>query len=1411
MKKLFTLFMVLSIAGVSMATVTKPTMPATTLTSKEINQAGWYLLEFQKTEQENFVAGHFLTCFETPPSWGYGSFVPLLTLQELTAYNFGQSLVYITPKVTTANAGNQNTVLTSNGFYIAGGSTSELGSASRTESNVFMGWETSGSEAGKRNVFFRTGSNAGQLVPITAYNSSVFGYTSGGNLAFFHVAKIDPYEYGVTPWKVSIEGENASNMRNDLSLTYTGSGNVGHSKVYNNGTFFIDSDITPTSQMFTASTVVGKLAWIEIDSNENTISVTYYDPDLYFSTEVTGSTQNVNLGTFSYSVNGSSTSVKLKTTDATTPASYSISKNSAATLSLSRTYRGFKFNGFYLGEERLGLNPTLSASQLRTVTSDNPVVAKFTAQGDDVTLFYDDDPKSYRIPAIGTTSTGRLIAISDYRHNLDDIGRDNHGTGTLRIDLVYRTSDDNGQTWSAKKILKEGTDVRGNADCGFGDAAIACGDGKIAVFSASGSVMYSNTSASSHNCMARFVSTDNGETWEYSDITDKIIGTDGILPGTYGIFFGSGKLAVDKDFNGTGNTRIYGALLTKDGSSSSHNFVVYSDDLGETWKILGQRTDEVADADEPKVEILPNGQILLSSRRGGGRKFNIFTYGSGDTDKANGIGTWGTAANGCDNGGSNATNGEIFLTKAKTAAGTDTYLLLQSQPKGGTSQYDRRDVTVWYKEISSGETYTVDQIKTGWTQGKQISTQLSSYSTMSLQADGKLAFFFEEAPCYDDNYTKGYCMVYMPLTIESVTNGTYFSVDSDPSAQVTVNYTLSDEQGNTYTGTLSNCPIKDIATTLTTRFPIIITLGSDIEIVQVEDGVYSYKNTVSLPFKVSNADGEYWHNIYFPSNTQSYCPVYWSGSSGAATVQTCTEQWPYGASSFNTKANADKISWAIYSNGNTFSFTFRNKLADKYISVEGKTPVTSGTKNCDYSETGTAFTITPQGATTYTGDYKVGDGTGYLVAWSAGNGYTTYSTNFSHQGGWVKIVEAPEFDTEIATANEHLDKFRDMPGYYTPSDAVSAAKTAMADADNIKLNTLRSYQTLSSSIVLPVSGKFYRLKGSVSNKYAYSKGAGTQMGMSSTESDYQTAGLFYFNGNNTDGFSMLNYNDGYYVYNTHSIGVLGNSTKFVLAEPSSSHIGTLTLYQTTSISGNGRWMYDNGNNATPKVDRNSSYAANNCDWYIEEASGIPVTFKTAGLGYATFNSPVAVQIPENTKAYVCKIGTDGNTLTFYEITSVVDESGEKTIPANTPVLLYNSTVKDAGSDVTVSFPVTTIDTEITNNSFVGTLATEAFSTSDSEKDTYSLRTNTIEGVKKVGFYKKTSGTTLAGFKAWLQTAHQDQVRNFTIYFNGEDDATGIAEALGLDSDKVEVYDLNGRKLSGYQKGINIVNGKKIFK
>ena len=84
------------------------------------------------------------------------------------------------------------------------------------------------------------------------------------------------------------------------------------------------------------------------------------------------------------------------------------------------------------------------------------------------TLYSSDNHKStpYRIPAIAKTSTGRLIAVSDYRHNLDDIGRDKHGTGKMRIDLVARTSDDNGATWSEPVDIADAIYVGVSTDTG---------------------------------------------------------------------------------------------------------------------------------------------------------------------------------------------------------------------------------------------------------------------------------------------------------------------------------------------------------------------------------------------------------------------------------------------------------------------------------------------------------------------------------------------------------------------------------------------------------------------------------------------------------------------------------------------------------------------------------------------------------------------------------------------------------------------------------------------------------------------------------------------------------------------------------------------------------------------------------
>lgn len=564
----------------------------------------------------------------------------------------------------------------------------------------------------------------------------------------------------------------------------------------------------------------------------------YKESKLYVKVEVDGlDADNPNTHLGNIRVNGAGK--KLLTTTGVTQ--YTFNDALTTTVDFARGYRGFELQGFFLNDQNLGKSVTLTEEQKALITEENPLIAKFTTT-DEATLFYDDDEYSYRIPAIATTSTGRIIAVSDYRHNLDDIGRDNHGTGTLRIDLVARYSDDNGATWSEKQTIAEGSGNK-NADgydCAYGDAAIATVGQNVLVMAAAGNVCYPYASASSHNRTVRLFSADNGVTWIKEDISEKLfIGEDALIPNGHAAFFGSGKLAVDEDYNGTGKPRVYGAMLLKNASTTTNIYVIYTDDLGLTWSILGGSTEPIANNDEPKVEILPSGQVLLSVRRGGGRQFNVFTY----TDKSTNAGTWDNNVNGCTNGGNNTCNGEIFCVDAKNEEGATVKLLLQSQPKGGSGLYDRRNVTIWYKEITDA-TYTSEQIASDWTEGLQVSTQLSAYSTMTLQKDGKIAFFFEEAPCYDDNYTKGYCMVYIPLTIEDITKDTYNTVE-----RININ---SYEIATFYANEAVEIPMGVVAYVATTVPEMNGTEGT-IAMSKIEDGIIPARTGVLL----RGAEGTY--------------------------------------------------------------------------------------------------------------------------------------------------------------------------------------------------------------------------------------------------------------------------------------------------------------------------------------------------------------------------------------------------------------------------------------------------------------------------------------------------------------------------------------------------------------------------
>jgi hypothetical protein len=290
-------------------------------------------------------------------------------------------------------------------------------------------------------------------------------------------------------------------------------------------------------------TLVGSLSPAVLKSIADLVDESEADQvQLYIKAEVEGleeSNPNTHFGTVRATSKFGGNSIKLKRSADVATIEYL--ETPTTVIDFTRAYRCFEFLGFFVGEENLGTSFTPDENLKNRVNEQNPLIAKFTAT-DEVTLFYDDDPFSYRIPAIGKTSTGRLIAVSDYRYSLDDIGRYSFGTANPGIDLVMRYSDDNGKTWSDKQTIAEGTGNKGadGYDCAYGDAAIAAVGQNVLVMAAAGNVVYNGASATKHNRTVRVFSADNGVTWTKEDISEKVfIGEKALIPNGHAAFFGS--------------------------------------------------------------------------------------------------------------------------------------------------------------------------------------------------------------------------------------------------------------------------------------------------------------------------------------------------------------------------------------------------------------------------------------------------------------------------------------------------------------------------------------------------------------------------------------------------------------------------------------------------------------------------------------------------------------------------------------------------------------------------------------------------------------------------------------------------------------------------------------------------------
>lgn len=382
----------------------------------------------------------------------------------------------------------------------------------------------------------------------------------------------------------------------------------------------------------------------------------------------------------------------------------------------------------------------------------------------------------YRIPAIATASNGDIIAVADYRHSRADIGMASYG----RIDLHARISKDNGKTWGEIFPIVEGKGKQSPdfMNVGFGDPCIVADreSSKVMVLSCAGNVSFPGGTRNNHQNIARFYSNDNGATWsEPVDIADDIYAmwdkskNHGPVKA---MFIGSGKITQSQTIKVGDYYRLYCAVLLKNNSGTNTNFVLYSDNFGETWDVLGgvETSPIPSGGDEPKADELPDGSVIISSRCTGGRYYNIFSF----TNSEKAEGSWGTMAfSGSSNNGvtavSNSCNGEVLLVPVvRNADEKKMYLILQSVPFGPS----RSNVGIYYKELETlADFVTPAKIAADWDGDHQSSYLSSAYSTMCWQQDSTIGFLYEE-----DTYGTsggGYTIVYKNYSLEYITDSAY--------------------------------------------------------------------------------------------------------------------------------------------------------------------------------------------------------------------------------------------------------------------------------------------------------------------------------------------------------------------------------------------------------------------------------------------------------------------------------------------------------------------------------------------------------------------------------------------------------------------------------------------------------------
>ncbi|MBO5625666.1 MAG: hypothetical protein J5953_07740 [Prevotella sp.] len=213
-------------------------------------------------------------------------------------------------------------------------------------------------------------------------------------------------------------------------------------------------------------------------------------------------------------------------------------------------------------------------------------------------------------------------------------------------------------------------------------------------------------------------------------------------------------------------------------------------------------------------------------------------------------------------------------------------------------------------------------------------------------------------------------------------------------------------------------------------------------------------------------------------------------------------------------------------------------------------------------------------------------------------------------------------------------------------------------------------------------------------------------------------------------------------------------------------------------------------------------------WVLDPVLGTPmlklfakdITYTVPSSGIGTFSAKGQVLLPEGLKAYYCKTYHKKNSTI-----SVVGISGN-IVPAATGVLL----VGNKGETFTLTGAYGQAPT-ISDNELVAVTESKHIAATEGDYTNFMMK-----GGKFIKIQQDEESVKMPANRAYLplltETISGSNAKEIMLYWDDEE-ATGIERMRNVENEIMRngnIYNLNGQKLSAPQKGINIINGRKVI-